>query len=121
MAAAPKRSAIKLEATVTTSTQKLEHALSSRTEHMQTMLEGYTVGLADALGSADYVAREVIKQEDIVIDGHAIECRIYAEDPEQNFLPSPGRMNLYHEPSGQYIRVDTGIAGNPVIQSNFDP
>jgi len=62
-----------------------------------------------------------LRQEDIHQNGHAIECRIYAEDPENQFLPSPGRMNLYHEPSGKHIRVDSGIAGNPVIQSFFDP
>jgi len=61
------------------------------------------------------------RQEDISQHGHAIECRIYAEDPEQNFLPCPGRMNFYHEPSGEYIRVDSGITGKPVIQSHFDP
>jgi 3-methylcrotonyl-CoA carboxylase alpha subunit len=62
-----------------------------------------------------------IKQEDIKQQGHAIECRIYAEDPENNFLPCPGRMNFYHEPSGEHIRVDSGITGKPVIQSHFDP
>lgn len=62
-----------------------------------------------------------LKQEDIRQNGHAIECRIYAEDPENQFQPSPGKMNLYHEPSGKHIRVDSGIAGNPVIQSYFDP
>ncbi|MBK7172225.1 MAG: acetyl-CoA carboxylase biotin carboxylase subunit [Bacteroidales bacterium] len=61
------------------------------------------------------------KQEDLKQKGHAIECRIYAEDPENGFLPSPGKMNLYHEPSGANIRVDSGIAGKPVIQSFFDP
>jgi acetyl-CoA carboxylase biotin carboxylase subunit len=61
------------------------------------------------------------KQEQISQHGHAIECRIYAEDPEQNFLPCPGAMNFYHEPSGEHVRVDSGITGNPVIQSYFDP
>jgi 3-methylcrotonyl-CoA carboxylase alpha subunit len=61
------------------------------------------------------------KQDNIRQQGHAIECRIYAEDPEHNFLPSPGRMNLYHEPKGEHIRIDAGITGKPVIQSYFDP
>ncbi|NVO20761.1 MAG: acetyl-CoA carboxylase biotin carboxylase subunit [Bacteroidetes bacterium] len=60
-------------------------------------------------------------QNDIKQTGHAIECRIYAEDPENNFMPSPGRMNLYHEPEGKFVRVDSGITGKPVIQSFFDP
>ncbi len=61
------------------------------------------------------------RQSDLVQNGHAIECRIYAEDPANNFLPSPGIISLYHEPSGEHIRVDSGITGKPVIQSNFDP
>jgi 3-methylcrotonyl-CoA carboxylase alpha subunit len=61
------------------------------------------------------------RQEDLIQHGHAIECRIYAEDPGNNFLPSPGKMSLYQEPRGEHIRIDTGIAGIPVIQSYFDP
>ncbi|MCF8373850.1 MAG: acetyl-CoA carboxylase biotin carboxylase subunit [Bacteroidales bacterium] len=61
------------------------------------------------------------KQSDIKQKGHAIECRIYAEDPERNFMPSPGTMNAYHEPSGNGIRIDTGIAKATTIHSFFDP
>lgn len=61
------------------------------------------------------------KQSDIKQKGHAIECRIYAEDPEKNFMPSPGVMNAYHEPSGNGIRIDTGIAKATTIHSFFDP
>lgn len=60
-------------------------------------------------------------QEDLVQHGHAIECRIYAEDPENQFMPSPGEMQLYHEPAGEFIRVDSAIHGRPVIRSNYDP
>ncbi len=60
-------------------------------------------------------------QEELFQKGHAIECRIYAEDPANNFLPCPGKMSLYHEPAGEHIRVDSAIAGTPVIRSNFDP
>jgi acetyl/propionyl-CoA carboxylase alpha subunit len=62
-----------------------------------------------------------LKQEDIRQNGHAIECRIYAEDPENNFQPSPGIMTLYREPELQGIRIDTGISKNAEIKSNFDP
>jgi len=61
------------------------------------------------------------KQDDIQINGHAIECRIYAEDPLHDFAPSPGRMTCYIEPSGPNVRVDSGISGIPVIPSHFDP
>ncbi len=62
-----------------------------------------------------------LKQEELKQTGHAIECRIYAEDPANNFLPSPGKMTLYKEPSGENIRIDTGIGGAVEIKSFFDP
>jgi acetyl-CoA carboxylase biotin carboxylase subunit len=61
------------------------------------------------------------KQDDICQKGHAIECRIYAEDPENNFMPSPGKINLYQEPEGPGIRIDTGIDGPVIIRPDFDP
>ena len=61
------------------------------------------------------------QQEDIIQRGHAIECRIYAEDPENNFMPSPGDITLYSEPSGKDVRIDTGIAGITTIRSFYDP
>jgi acetyl-CoA carboxylase biotin carboxylase subunit len=62
-----------------------------------------------------------IKQEDVRQYGHAIECRIYAEDPANNFLPSPGSMSYYLEPEGEGIRIDTGIMEATVIHSFYDP
>ena len=62
-----------------------------------------------------------LKQEELSINGHAVECRIYAEDPANGFSPSPGKMTFYHEPTGKNIRVDSGISGNPVIPTHFDP
>ncbi|MCX6287525.1 MAG: acetyl-CoA carboxylase biotin carboxylase subunit [Bacteroidetes bacterium] len=61
------------------------------------------------------------RQEDITQSGHAIECRIYAEDPSNNFQPSPGKMSLYKEPSVPGIRIDTGIIAGTEIRSSFDP
>ncbi len=60
-------------------------------------------------------------QENIQQNGHAIECRIYAEDPSNNFLPSPGNISLYHEPSGPGIRVDSSIDHPVTILPDFDP
>jgi acetyl/propionyl-CoA carboxylase alpha subunit len=54
-------------------------------------------------------------------NGHAIECRIYAEDPSNGFLPSPGRMSLYREPVLPGVRIDTGVTAATEIKSNFDP
>ena len=62
-----------------------------------------------------------LKQEEIFQHGHAIECRIYAEDPANNFQPSPGKMTLYKEPEVQGVRMDTGITSGTEIKSSFDP
>jgi acetyl-CoA carboxylase biotin carboxylase subunit len=53
--------------------------------------------------------------------GHAIECRIYAEDGENNFFPSSGNILYYHEPSGPGIRVDSGIWTGSEITIDYDP
>ena len=59
-------------------------------------------------------------QEDIVIRGHAIECRINAEDPDQNFRPSPGRVGLYVPPGGPGVRVDSHLFTGYKIPSHYD-
>lgn len=61
------------------------------------------------------------KQEDIKQSGHAIESRIYAENPAKNFMPSPGEITFYQEPEGQNIRIDSCTDKPVVIQSFFDP
>src|SRR2546422_629715 len=53
--------------------------------------------------------------------GHAIECRINAEDPIRNFLPSPGRVVGYHEPTGSGVRIDSGVATGSVVPPYYDP
>jgi acetyl-CoA carboxylase biotin carboxylase subunit len=53
--------------------------------------------------------------------GHAIECRIYAEDPERGFLPQAGPLLLYREPSGPGIRVDSGVEEGGTVVVNYDP
>ena len=62
-----------------------------------------------------------LTQEDIQQRGHAIECRIYAEDPANNFQPSPGTMTFYREPVLPGIRIDSGIGAATEIKSSFDP
>jgi acetyl/propionyl-CoA carboxylase alpha subunit len=61
------------------------------------------------------------RQEDVVPRGHAIECRIYAEDPAAGFLPSPGRVLLAREPRGPGIRCDSGIATGAEVPVHYDP
>src|SRR6267142_4077699 len=61
------------------------------------------------------------RQEDIVIRGHAIECRIYAEDADNNFFPSPGRITRLVQPSGPGIREDCGVYENWFVPLDYDP
>ena len=62
-----------------------------------------------------------IKQEDINMNGWAIECRINAEDPLNNFAPSPGKLKGYRSPGGIGIRVDSGVHTRYTIPSLYDP
>ena len=61
------------------------------------------------------------RQEELVQRGHAIECRVYAEDPGAGFLPQAGRLLLYREPSGPGIRVDGGIEEGADVPVQYDP
>ncbi len=60
-------------------------------------------------------------QDSITAKGHAIECRIYAEDPQNDFLPSPSKLTLYHEPRMRGVRIDSSIDGQCFISECYDP
>ena len=60
-------------------------------------------------------------QEDIDWHGHAIECRIYAEDPANNFFPSPGTITHLHEPAGPGVRIDSGVTRLSEVSIHYDP
>ncbi|MCC6839452.1 MAG: acetyl-CoA carboxylase biotin carboxylase subunit [Flavobacteriales bacterium] len=61
------------------------------------------------------------KQEDLKIDGHAIEVRVYAEDPSNNFLPDIGTLTTYRPPQGPGVRVDDGFEEGMAIPIHYDP
>lgn len=65
--------------------------------------------------------RLTLDQGDIKARGHAIECRIYAEDPENNFFPSPGTVSFFKEPTGPGIRNDCGIYSGCTVPVEYDP
>jgi len=92
---------------------QVEHPVTEMTTGVDLIEEQLRIAVGEPLR---------IKQEDLRQNGHAIECRIYAEDPANNFMPSPGFISLYHEPAGQHIRVDSmEIEGSGQIHSFFDP
>ncbi|WP_188187649.1 acetyl/propionyl/methylcrotonyl-CoA carboxylase subunit alpha [Nonomuraea sp. SYSU D8015] len=62
-----------------------------------------------------------IGQEDVRLDGHAVEARVYAEDPARGFLPTGGRVLLLREPGTPGTRVDSGLAEGGIVGSEYDP
>jgi acetyl-CoA carboxylase biotin carboxylase subunit len=62
-----------------------------------------------------------ITQQQVTLRGHAVECRIYAEDPENNFFPSPGLITRLEEPAGPGIRLDSGVYAGWTVPLDYDP
>eukprot|EP00775_Hariotina_reticulata_P007145 gene7145-7360_t len=64
---------------------------------------------------------DISQERAAAVKGHALECRIYAEDPARNFAPSPGLLKVYREPEGPDIRVDSGVVEGSDISVHYDP
>jgi acetyl-CoA/propionyl-CoA carboxylase biotin carboxyl carrier protein len=88
---------------------QVEHTVTE----MVTGLDLVALQIAVALG-------ERIDLSSVRPNGHAIQCRINAEDPSRNFLPSPGRIGAYHEPGGPFVRVDSGVRAGRVVPADYD-
>jgi acetyl-CoA/propionyl-CoA carboxylase biotin carboxyl carrier protein len=91
---------------------QVEHCVTEQTTGIDIVKTGIRVAAGEPLPFA---------QEDIVLRGHAIECRINAEDASLGFVPAPGRIATYREPAGPGVRIDSGVVGGSEISPMYDP
>jgi acetyl-CoA carboxylase, biotin carboxylase subunit len=91
---------------------QVEHPITELTTGTDLVREQLEVACGETLS---------FRQEDLFQQGHAMECRIYAENPEANFFPSPGRILFLQEPSGPGVRNDCGIYSGFEVPVEYDP
>jgi acetyl-CoA/propionyl-CoA carboxylase, biotin carboxylase, biotin carboxyl carrier protein len=91
---------------------QVEHTVTEEVTGLDLVREQIHIALGEPLS---------LTQEQVELRGHAIECRINAEDAAHGFLPSPGLVTAYHEPSGPGVRVDSGVAAGSEISGVYDP
>jgi acetyl-CoA carboxylase biotin carboxylase subunit len=96
--------------------------MNTRVQVEHAITEAVTgVDIVKAMIRAAAGERLGIAQEEVRLSGHAIEARIYAEDPEQGFAPSPGRILVYRPPDGIGVRVDSGVYQGATVTVFYDP
>jgi acetyl-CoA/propionyl-CoA carboxylase, biotin carboxylase, biotin carboxyl carrier protein len=91
---------------------QVEHCVSEMTTGVDIVKEGIRAAAGEPLSVA---------QDEVVLRGHAIECRINAEDASRTFAPAPGRIGHYREPAGPGVRVDSGVGPGSEISPMYDP
>jgi acetyl-CoA/propionyl-CoA carboxylase biotin carboxyl carrier protein len=91
---------------------QVEHCVTEMVTGIDIVKEGIRVAAGEPLS---------ISQDDVEIRGHAIECRINAEDASKNFAPAPGSIGRYREPAGPGVRVDSGVEAGSEISPMYDP
>ena len=90
---------------------QVEHGVTEMVTGTDLIIEQIRIAMGEPLS---------FTQDDIVIRGHAIECRINAESPGQNFMPSPGKVEHIHLPAGNGVRVDTALYEGHTIPTQYD-
>jgi len=90
---------------------QVEHTVTEEVTGLDLVREQVLIALGEPLS---------VRQEDVELRGHAIECRINAEDPAQGFLPTPGRITHYREPGGPGVRVDSAVTAGSEIPKLYD-
>jgi acetyl-CoA/propionyl-CoA carboxylase, biotin carboxylase, biotin carboxyl carrier protein len=91
---------------------QVEHCVTEMTTGIDIVKEGIKAAAGEELSYA---------QADVELRGHAIECRINAEDASKNFAPAPGRIGAYREPTGPGVRVDSGVEEGGEVSPMYDP
>ncbi len=91
---------------------QVEHTVTEEVTGVDLVREQIRIALGESLS---------LTQDDVELRGHAIECRINAEDVAQGFLPAPGLVTAYREPSGPGVRVDSGVAAGNEVSGAYDP
>jgi acetyl/propionyl-CoA carboxylase alpha subunit len=91
---------------------QVEHPITEEVYGVDLVCEQISLGLGERLS---------LRQDELHPRGHAIECRVYAEDPLRGFAPSPGKINLLVSPSGPGVRVDSGVLTGSVVPLEYDP